>query len=96
MISEGVYRVFFLLHGGKQLWRHPGQCAPHVPAHKGRSLLLGQTQVSNLDNGPVQIPQIAQQIVALQVKVDYPARVKVLHACCTVHTQSVQHRAVVT
>ena len=64
-----AYRILLLLHGGKQLWRHPRQRAPHVPAHKGCRLFLGQAQVANFDNWPVQISEIAQQVVTLQVEV---------------------------
>ena len=74
-------RVLLLLHGGKQLWRHPGQCTTHVAAHKGCRLFLGQPQVPDLDHRSVQIPQVTQQVVTLEVKVDHPAGVKVLHPC---------------
>lgn len=83
-LSEtGSYRILFLLHGGKEFWRHPGQSAAHVPAHKGGRLLLGQPQVGNLDDWPVEIPQVTQQVVTLQVEMDDPAGVQVLHACTT-------------
>ena len=68
-----THRVLLLLHGGKQLWRHPGQRATHVPAHKRCRLFLGQPQVGNFDDWSVEIPQIAQQVVTLQVKVDNSA-----------------------
>lgn len=81
LLVDMTHRILLLLHGGKQLWRHPGQGAPHVPAHKGCRLFLGQTQVSDLHHWSVQVSQIAQQIVALQIKVYHSARVQVLHAC---------------
>ena len=68
--TTSTYRILLLLHGGKQLWRHPWQRATHVPTHKRCRLLLGQAQVSNFDDWSVEVPQIAQQVVTLQVKVD--------------------------
>lgn len=68
-----TYRILLLLHGGKQLWGHPGQRAAHVPAHKRCRLFLGQPQIGDFDDWSVEIPQITQQVVALQVKVNNSA-----------------------
>ncbi len=73
MEGNSAHRILLLLHGGKQLWRHPGQCPSHVPAHKGCRLFLGEPQVTYLDDRPVEVPQVTQQVVTLQVKVDHSA-----------------------
>lgn len=63
----------------------PGQCAAHVAANEAALLGLAQPQVANLHHRLVQVPQVAQQVVALEVKVHHVVQVQVLHAVRALH-----------
>lgn len=71
----------------------PRQCAPHVAADEALALALAQAQVADLDQRPGQVAQVAQQVVALHVKVDHALAVQVLHAARRLQRNAGAHAA---